>query len=209
MFFKKVYLAIVLVSSFVLAGDAPIQSDSKNQQPYVATFKQPSGISGCIKFEPANNGSVLVEVDLDNLPSTGGPFPYHIHQFPVPNNVNCTGTGGHFNPFNGSVTATSPAAKEVGDLAGKHGNITTSKYSAEYVDNYLSLNPKSKAFIGGLSIVIHASDNSRLACANISELFETSGVNSTSTTYVVSANEAGNWNIDGFIVGASLLALLI
>ncbi|WLF77484.1 Cell surface superoxide dismutase [Cu-Zn] 4 [Lodderomyces elongisporus] len=160
-------------------GDAPVQTDSSNQESVVATFspKGTSEISGTIKFSPASNGSVLVSVDVSGLPSSGGPFPYHIHEALVPENGNCTATGGHFNPFNGSASATEPAAKEVGDLAGRHGNITTtSDFKTEYVDNYLSLNPDSEAYFGNLSVVIHSSNNSRLTCANL-ESEESSGTN--------------------------------
>ncbi|MDC6271975.1 superoxide dismutase family protein, partial [Acetobacter pasteurianus] len=152
---------------------------SSNQESVVATFspKGTSEISGTIKFSPASNGSVLVSVDVSGLPSSGGPFPYHIHEALVPENGNCTATGGHFNPFNGSASATEPAAKEVGDLAGRHGNITTtSDFKTEYVDNYLSLNPDSEAYFGNLSVVIHSSNNSRLTCANL-ESEESSGTN--------------------------------
>jgi hypothetical protein len=55
-------------------------------------------------------------------------------------------------------------ACEVGDLSGKFGLLTTSNAMATYSDGNLPLfGAKS---IVGRSIVIHASDGSRLACAS-------------------------------------------
>ncbi|KAI5964615.1 SOD4 [Candida pseudojiufengensis] len=197
--------------SLTVAGDAPISSDSEGQESYIAKFKptKNSDISGSISFEPAKNGSVLVSVDISGLPSTGGPFPYHVHELPVPSDGNCTGTKLHLNPYGGSVNATTPQGKEVGDLAGRHGDLSGSSYKVEYVDNYISLNPKSKSFIGDLSIVIHSKDNSRLNCANTTEFsVESTSINNKtngSGSSTASVTESVNGGMGQFETGTGLV----
>ncbi|CAI5756346.1 unnamed protein product [Candida verbasci] len=199
------YLPLLSLVSLALSADAPIQSDSQNQQSLIARFTRnsQSEIEGHVEFEPTSNGSVRVSVELNGLPSTGGPFPYHIHEAPVPADGNCTGTLAHFNPFNGSATATTDAAKEVGDLAGRNGNITSESFSTEYVDPYLSLNPESRAYFGGLSVVIHSSNNSRLACANITEEETNGSTGGTGGTYTNATGGAGGSNTTGGAGGAN------
>ncbi|CAK9440458.1 uncharacterized protein LODBEIA_P45580 [Lodderomyces beijingensis] len=213
-------LSTLALVSVGLAANAPIQTDSAGQPPLIARFtpRATFNITGSVAFHPLTNGSVHVAVDLKGLPASGGPFPYHIHEKPVPANGNCTGTSGHLNPFNGSTTATTPAAKEVGDLAGRHGNITSQSFSVEYVDEFLSLNPHSKAYIGGLSIVVHSNDNARLTCANITALNSTTtSSNDThaghaSSSAVPAANGAAGMQLEMgtlMALGGAALALLI
>ena len=224
------FLPILALSALALAGNAPISTDSADSDSLVATFKKSSksDIEGTIKFEPAKNGTVLISIDLEGLPSSGGPFPFHIHEKAVPESGNCTATGGHFNPYNGSMTATAPAAKEVGDIAGRHFNITGETFSAEIDDNYISLNPDSKAYIGGLSVVIHSSNNSRLTCANLKEESSSSGSatnsssgsssnsssggsSSNSSSSASAANGAGKNEVGGLLVAgvAGIVAALM
>lgn len=162
-------LAILSLASLSFAADAPITTDSTGEDSLVADFNwsKKTSISGSVQFVPANNGSVLVNVNIAGLPSEGGPFPYHIHQKPVPADGNCTGTGLHLNPFGGAPNATSNAGQEVGDLASKHGNMEGPSYQASYVDNYISLDSADPAYIGGLSVVIHFLNNTRITCANL------------------------------------------
>lgn len=58
---------------------------------------------------------------------------YHIHDKPVPADLNCTGAGAHLDPYaRGESPACDADHKEscqVGDLSGKYGNITTTGYS--------------------------------------------------------------------------------
>ena len=96
---------------------------------------------------------------------------YHIHQFPVPADGNCTATVAHLDPTQrGELHAcevVAPQTCQAGDLAGKHGNITTSPtFSATFTDNYLSTTPGSPYYFGDKSIVIHSSNATRLTCAN-------------------------------------------
>jgi hypothetical protein len=57
---------------------------------------------------------------------------------------------------------------QVGDLSGKHGKITpeNGKYMTTYDDLYVSAIEGNPAFFGNRSIVVHASNGTRLNCAN-------------------------------------------
>jgi hypothetical protein len=59
---------------------------------------------------------------------------YHIHDYPVPADGNCTATGAHVDPFvRGEAPpcdASAPATCQVGDLSGKHGKPTNETFSA-------------------------------------------------------------------------------
>lgn len=99
----------------------------------------------------------------------GGPFYYHIHENPV-NTETCEDVGGHFDPYQGlseCPVVGDDAACQVGDLSGKHGWINTTCFQTVYFDPYLSLNAKDPAYIVGKSVVLHRSDQSKFACANI------------------------------------------
>ena len=52
---------------------------------------------------------------------------YHIHEFAVPADGNCTGTGAHLDPYARTESppcdASKPATCQLGDLSGKHGKI--------------------------------------------------------------------------------------
>ncbi|KAK6200410.1 superoxide dismutase [Scheffersomyces amazonensis] len=175
LFFNFFTLIILMVQDIALSADAPQVSDSPPNTDYIAYFhpKEINGhydVRGFISFETSEKGFVKVHLDVDGLPTTGGPFPYHVHQYPVPPDGNCTGTGGHLDPYKGAATDPGdPAGLQVGDLAGRHGSIPVGVYQYEtyYVDHYISLNPSDPAYIGGLSVVIHLNDLTRIACANI------------------------------------------
>ena len=68
---------------------------------------------------------------------------YHIHTLPVPADGNCTATMGHLDPTDrGELHACEVAAPQTcqaGDLAGKHGNITTTTFSARYASAHCIL----------------------------------------------------------------------
>lgn len=165
--------------SLVAANAAPFSSDSPAGAKYEATFD--SSVTGSVEFATVGNSSVGVSVDFSGLPTSGGPFIYHIHQYPVPSNGSCLATGGHLNPYNGSATATEPAKLEVGDLSGKHGSIPGTSFNSYYVDNYISLNEEDPAYIGNLSVVVHYHNTTRIACANI-KLVDSSSSSSNSSS---------------------------
>ena len=58
---------------------------------------------------------------------------YHIHVAPVPSNGNCSATGAHLDPYmRGAIPPCEvgkPETCQVGDLAGKHGNITSDPFT--------------------------------------------------------------------------------
>ena len=60
---------------------------------------------------------------------------YHIHDQPVPANGNCTATAAHLDPYiRGEIPPcdnTHPETCQVGDLTGKHGNVTVSPFAAQ------------------------------------------------------------------------------
>lgn len=198
-----------LSTNVILPGPAPVVQDSANNPSMICNFA-PMGLSqitGAIGFSAAANGSFQVLANLDNLPLVGGPFMYHIHEHPVPLDGNCNAAGGHLNPYHGSISATDLPNKEVGDLSGKHGMINGPSFETSYTDPFLSLNPKNPAYVGGLLIVIHFLNNTRLACANITLLDSTNeaaanvtvvnGTADKNTTiyppnYTVPGNQPGN-----------------
>jgi hypothetical protein len=99
---------------------------------------------------------------------------YHLHEKPVPSDGNCTGTGAHLDPYKrGEVPicdASKPETCQTGDLSGKHGNITAQEWSQEYVDLYSSTRPDINSYFGNLSVVVHLSNKTRIACANFTQL---------------------------------------
>lgn len=141
-----------------------------------------SGIRGFISGTTAPGGTgVTFNVNFYGFPSAAlGPFLYHIHDQPVPADGNCTGTLAHLDPYiRGEIPPcdpSQPATCQVGDLAGKHGNITTDPFTASYVDPYVSSRPGVGSFFGNRSIVVHTSKTTRLTCAS----------------FVLSSNGTGN-----------------
>lgn len=160
-------LSIISLLSLVIADAAPKVADSPSGAGLEATFD--SKISGSVFFT-SQNGLVKVSVDLSGLPEFGGSFLYHIHEKPVPADGNCTATLGHFNPYNGTTDGATDALMEAGDLSGKHGVINGTSINTSYIDQYLSLNPEDPAYFGGLSVVVHFANTTRLACANITSV---------------------------------------
>ncbi|KAK9452459.1 superoxide dismutase [Dipodascopsis uninucleata] len=197
LFGKVLAIASLFASPLLVAADkAPVTTDNTNTT-FVATFD--GTVSGTVTFSPtANLTGVEVEVDVKGLPFGSGPFSYHIHAKPVPSDGNCTGTGGHLDPYNGTTpfTSGSPAAAQVGDLSGKHGSIAANdtSFKASYVDPYISTSEDDEAYIGNLSVVFHSSNTSRIACANITEVSsaatvpsDTSGASRTAVTSLLTA----------------------
>ena len=137
---------------------------------------------------------------------------YHIHDQPVPSDGNCTGTLAHLDPtIRGEVPpcdATQPETCQVGDLAGKHGNITTSPFQTRYLDLYTSTTTGATGFFGNRSVVVHTSNATRLTCANFTLVAGTpSGSSPTpsSTPFTGAANvKVMSWGA----LGAALLGAL-
>ncbi|KAL9092527.1 MAG: hypothetical protein Q9165_004331 [Trypethelium subeluteriae] len=146
-----------------------------------------STITGAITISsnPSTPG-VSIVVNFAGFPNAAayGPFLYHIHEFAVPADGNCSATVGHLDPTDRGeyypCNTADLASCQVGDLAGKFGKITQSPFIARFTDSFLSTNPSSPAFFGDKSIVIHSSNTTRLTCANFQKVSNSTGINGTS-----------------------------
>ncbi|KAJ2888043.1 Superoxide dismutase [Coemansia aciculifera] len=136
-----------------------------------------NGVAGNVTFVPTSGQTGLtVSVNLSGL-KQGVQYPFHIHINVVPDNGNCTATGGHLDTFGVkaanavySCDKTKPLTTcELGDLAGIAGNLTANANGQAILtfnDPVITFGD-NKTTILGHSIVIHNPDNSRLACGNI------------------------------------------
>ncbi|MCJ1399476.1 hypothetical protein MMC11_002678 [Xylographa trunciseda] len=120
-------------------GDAPIISNNTIGVTYQAVLPQSdtTAFTGYITATSVTNGTgVAFSANFYGFANETalGPFLYHIHESPVPPDGNCTGAGAHLDPYaRGEIPPCDPAAPQtcqVGDLAGKHGNITTAPFQA-------------------------------------------------------------------------------
>ncbi|KAI9680712.1 MAG: hypothetical protein M1817_004152 [Caeruleum heppii] len=167
-------------------GPAAVISDNPTGVTYVATLpdSRTSGIRGTVSATAGENGlGVQFTINVSGFPDSAlGPFMYHLHDQPVPANGNCTATKAHLDPYErGEVPLCAPGSPQtcqVGDLSGKHGNITGGSYASTYLDLYASVKPGIGAFFGNRSIVFHTSNATRLTCAN----FVLSNATSNTTT---------------------------
>jgi len=160
-------------------GNATIQSGLP-MATYVATlppiqFDNATGttISGTVTASTNTNGTgVMFSFNLAGFPneSAYGPFVYHIHELPLNAAGNCTSSMAHLDPTQRgelhSCEMAAPQTCQAGDLAGKHGNITTPTFTVMFSDLYLSTDPSSAYFFGDKSFVIHSRNATRLTCAN-------------------------------------------
>jgi Cu/Zn superoxide dismutase len=133
-----------------------------------------STVAGTIIFAE-EQGAISVNISLQGLNKTAG--GYHIHELPLNMSVvegvcSAKSVGGHFNPSNVDYSIkrcdpSMPATCEVGDLSGKHGNLSgRDSLHVSYNDDQIMLSGAKS--IVGKSIVIHrASDGSRWVCADI------------------------------------------
>lgn len=130
-------LSLLAVASAVVAEDAPVVENNPIGAQYEVVFKPkaPYDISGSVKIASGAAGKgVTVEVAIAGLPAEGGPFLYHVHEKPVPEDGNCTATGAHLDPYGRGETpacdAKAPNTCQTGDLSGKHGKINGTSFSA-------------------------------------------------------------------------------
>ena len=138
-------------------GNAAITQNNPQCVTYNATLPSTGSIHGYVAATANANGTgVFFNVYLTGLPSESlGPFRkflsqgldlrprltnntcvvYHIHDQPVPANGNCTATAAHLDPYiRGEIPPcdnTQPETCQVGDLTGKHGNVTVSPFAAQ------------------------------------------------------------------------------
>lgn len=138
-------------------GNAAITQNNPQCVTYNATLPSTGSIHGYVAATANANGTgVFFNVYFTGLPSESlGPFcksllcclhlsstvfdnaclVYHIHDQPVPADGNCTATAGHLDPYiRGEIPPcdnTQPETCQVGDLTGKHGNVTVSPFAAQ------------------------------------------------------------------------------
>ncbi|KAI6373742.1 hypothetical protein MCOR25_003371 [Pyricularia grisea] len=127
-------------------------------------------VKGSISATAAADGAgVVFTVKFSNLPKEGGPFKYHLHVDPATGG-NCTATLAHLDPFVRGETpvcnATAPQTCQVGDLSGKHGEITSDPFEATYTDKFASTHEGIGAFFGNRSFVLHYANKTRITCAD-------------------------------------------
>ncbi|POR36547.1 Cell surface Cu-only superoxide dismutase 5 [Tolypocladium paradoxum] len=142
--------------------------------PFFSQAALDGNIKGSISAEsPPDGNGVKFTVHFANFPKEGGPFVYHLHVEPALEG-NCAQTLGHLDPFNRGekppCDPSAPASCQVGDLSGKHGQISADPFSAEYIDPFASLKEGDVGFFGNRSIVIHYANTTRLTCANFVKL---------------------------------------
>lgn len=121
-------------------------------------------VTGTVWFESVDRG-VLVKVFIAGL-VPGTVHGMHIHEnaydskLVVPVGKTCCDMmGGHFNPYDrdhGSMRGSDPESRHVGDLC---NNIVANDAGVAqhmFVDTLISLDKRSRAYIGGRSLVLHA-----------------------------------------------------
>ena len=138
-------------------GNAAITQNNPQCVTYNATLPSTGSVRGYVAATANANGTgVFFNVYLTGLPSESlGPFckslyehlpfrlqfsdhacaVYHIHDLPVPADGNCTATAAHLDPYiRGEIPPcdnTQPETCQVGDLTGKHGNVTVNPFAAQ------------------------------------------------------------------------------
>lgn len=140
-----------------------------------------NGITGTVSFyqEKRDVKPVKITVRLMGLDQFENQmWGWHVHEWPINFGLleftPCSNeeVGGHFDPLQVGVAAdyaqscaSDPSNCEVGDLAGRHGplssNITEYCFDDYHLDLYRSF------AIAGRSIVLHIEDGTRIACANL------------------------------------------
>ncbi|KAI9820030.1 MAG: hypothetical protein M1827_006601 [Pycnora praestabilis] len=169
-----------------LLGNAAIVTNNPAGVTCTATLPNvnTTGIRGTVSGTSNANGTgVVFTINLTGFPSEPvfGPFLYHIHDQPVPANGSCNATLAHLDPYqrfeSPPCDPTQPQTCQVGDLAGKHGNITGQAFQTSFLDLYASLVSGTGSYFGNRSIVIHSSNTTRLTCAS----FVCNGTSSSSS----------------------------
>ncbi|KAI0596264.1 superoxide dismutase [Biscogniauxia sp. FL1348] len=144
-------------------------------EPFFQTGSLNGNVKGYVAAKSGANGvGVDYEVSFSNLPTEGGPFTYHLHVNPVPEDGNCTSTLAHLDPFiRGEEPAcdpTSPQTCQVGDQSGKYGKITSDPFTATFHDDFTSLTEGVGSYFANRSFVIHFANKTRISCANFAIL---------------------------------------
>lgn len=185
-FFTAASLRVIAQDTSVTGelGDAVVVENNPLGAVYRATFGEnpfltpdtPAGgpiLGEVVVSTPPDQVGVMFTVSFQNLPKEGGPFSYHLHVDPVPEDGDCTKTLAHLDPFirgeDPVCDSTAPETCQVGDLSGKYGKVEVNEgtsYRNSYIDEYSALFEGPGAFFGNRSIVLHYANKTRLACAN-------------------------------------------
>ncbi|PGH05136.1 hypothetical protein AJ79_06884 [Helicocarpus griseus UAMH5409] len=179
--------AAILACSLVGAGlsvakefvEAPVVKGNPEGVVYRATLldKDNTEVRGTVEATAGPGGEgVTFSVDVSGFPDEKefGPFSYHIHDQPVPEDGNCTKTLAHLDPFQRGEDPVcdkdKPATCQVGDLSGKFGSISDvadgKHFTQTYHDLYTSTRHGPGAFFGNRSVVFHYKDKFRVNCGN-------------------------------------------
>ncbi|KAI4861299.1 superoxide dismutase [Hypoxylon rubiginosum] len=187
-------------------GDAAVQTGNPIGLAVKATLPEDpfwtGSINGNVKGSlTATSGAggvgVDYEVSFSNLPTEGGPFIYHIHVAPVPENGNCTSTLAHLDQYirgeDPACDITRPESCQQGDLSGKYGHINGSApFTAKYNDPYTSLVEGAGAYIANRSVVFHFANKTRISCANFSVLSTNGTLPASPTSYPTGGSGSGS-----------------
>ena len=224
MFFSTLLMLSAIAGLVAAAPDAPVTSGNPLGATHMAVLPNSNftTIRGTVTGTTNNNGTgVIFTVAFNNVPSSGGPYIYHIHNDPVPSDGNCTGAGPHLDPeTRGEKPPCDPGTPQqcqVGDLAGKHGSFNAVAYTAQsvkfpngtasmitsykngtnnlnlrYLDLYVSSEPGSPAYFGNRSVVVHDGAGTRLTCANFTMLTGGTASNSTGSASTLTASASAS-----------------
>lgn len=128
-------------------------------------------------FPDGSSSDTTMTIDLKPTdPNAGGMehLMWHVHTNPLQSPGNCSGLGGHYNPYNidtkdgykNSCSLSYPLHCEVGDLNSKQGPISL---GMRYLKTDVSLPLTGDFTVVGRSVVIHNNDHSKSLkdCADI------------------------------------------
>ena len=135
-----------------------------------------NGVKGKIEFRQATpSAPVVITTSLQGAGLSTRGLLWHVHDYPMSysfhpvDQCSAKSVGGHYDPYTKASLpqyetrcASNAADCEVGDLSGRHGELTA---RARYEDRFLSLSGRHS--IAGRSIVVHRPDGTRWVCANI------------------------------------------
>jgi len=171
---------------------------------FKAAYPEGGNIKGTITAVATPSGEgVIFTINWTNLPKAGGPFMYHLHVDPVPENGNCTAVLAHLDPFirgeDPVCDAAHPETCQTGDLSGKFGIIPVDagNYSATHTDLYSATLEGLGSFFGNRSIVFHYANKTRVSCANFVKVAaaEHSGASESACSSTLSAHPTGHANL--------------
>ncbi|KAF9932442.1 hypothetical protein BGZ65_004470 [Modicella reniformis] len=163
-----------IATLLAIAGLASAQTELKHGEAHI----QQKGIDAVFTFDKVATGVNVTITVIKGLNTTTQVLPegfdYHIHVKPIGADGDCMATGGHLDPTNVGAPPCNPknlTSCQIGDLSGKHGNLTADVKSLSgaiatisYIDTQLSFT--GEGAITGRSVVIH-NNFTRLACANL------------------------------------------